>query len=356
MSLTKRGGIWWYDFQVRGTRIRETTGAVSKSEAARAEALRKAEVVQSNGRVTTRDSAQQFGEFALTEFAPWSENEHREHPSTHQRYMRSAKVLVRYFGQKPLNLITSAEVERFKVRRSQEQRRFAIDGRCVTPAAVNRDLAALRILFNLAIRLHKAHTNPVVGVKLLGERNLWTRVVSPEEESAYLWAASQPLRDVATIILETGMRPGEVYRLRKEDVNVDLDFLRVPTGKTPFARRTIPLTQRAQRVLSGRLGAAVSEWLFPSRSDPQKPIAWLRKAHLRALRTAAIKPSFRLYDLRHTALTLMAMAGIDLPTLRELAGHANIQMTMRYIHPTPEHKRRAIEYFEAFSIAERSPR
>jgi integrase len=44
----------------------------------------------------------------------------------------------------------------------------------------------------------------------------------------------------------------------------------------------------------------------------------------------------------------MAMAGIDLPTLKELAGHSQIQMTMRYVHPTPEHKRRAIEAFEGF--------
>lgn len=44
----------------------------------------------------------------------------------------------------------------------------------------------------------------------------------------------------------------------------------------------------------------------------------------------------------------MAMANIDLPTLRELAGHASIQMTMRYVHPTPEHKRSAIRKLEQF--------
>ncbi|MBI4460505.1 MAG: tyrosine-type recombinase/integrase, partial [Acidobacteria bacterium] len=55
---------------------------------------------------------------------------------------------------------------------------------------------------------------------------------------------------------------------------------------------------------------------------------------------------FRLYDLRHTALSRMAMSGIDLATLKELAGHFQIQVTMRYVHPTPEHKRMAIERFE----------
>jgi hypothetical protein len=71
-------------------------------------------------------------------------------------------------------------------------------------------------------------------------------------------------------------------------------------------------------------------------------------AHEAALRRSGIEPPFRLYDLRHTALTRMAMAGVDLPTLRELAGHASIQMTMRYVQPTPEHKRAAMEKLAAF--------
>jgi integrase len=247
-------------------------------------------------------------------------------------------------------MITTAEVERFKIARSRERRKYAKDRRAVTPAAVNRDLAVLRILFNLAIRMRKAKTNPMTGVKLLPETNLYMRVISWEEEAAYLAAASQPLRDVATLILETGMRPGEVFRLRKVDVNLELGFLRIPTGKTLFAKRTIPLTERSSLLLSRRMVEDKSRWLFPSRHDPGRPINWLLKAHVTALRKAAIHPRFRLYDLRHTALTRMAMAGIDLPTLRELAGHANIQMTMRYIHPTPDHKREAIKKLENFGI------
>jgi len=284
----------------------------------------------------------------MREFAEWSENEHREHPSTHERYMRSIKVLTRFFDQRTLDMISSGDVERFKIQRSKQRRKFAKDGRRVTPGAVNRDLAVLRILFNLAIRMGKAKTNPVAGIKLLSESNLPMRAISRDEELAYLDAASQPLRDVASLMLETGMRPGEIFQLRKEDVNIELGYLRIPGGKTPFARRTIPLTHRARTILSHRIDDALSDLLFPSRYDQTRPIHWLRKAHLVALKKARIDPPFRLYDLRHTALTRMAMAGIDLPTLRELAGHANIQMTMRYVHPTPEHKKRAIEKLEEF--------
>jgi integrase len=213
---------------------------------------------------------------------------------------------------------------------------------------VNRDLAVLRILFNLAIRCGKAKANPMAGVKLLPENTLRMRVLSWEEEAAYLAAASPTLHDVATLILETGMRPGEVFRLRPTDVDLKMGFARIPFGKTPFARRTIPLTCRAQEVLARRISSATSEWLFPTATDPSRPLASVADAHEAALRRSGIEPPFRLYDLRHTALTRMAMAGVDLPTLRELAGHASIQMTMRYVHPTPEHKRAAMEKLAAF--------
>ena len=77
-------------------------------------------------------------------------------------------------------------------------------------------------------------------------------------------------------------------------------------------------------------------------------MASVADAHEAALRRSKIERPFRPYDLRHTALTRRAMAGVDLPTLRELAGHANIQMTRRYVHPTPEHKKAAMEKLVAF--------
>lgn len=145
----------------------------------------------------------------------------------------------------------------------------------------------------------KANTNPAAGVKLLPEHNLQIRAVSPEEETAYLAASSQTLRDAATLILETGMRPGEVFRLRKEDTDPNVSFVRISDGKTEFARRTIPLTQRAGEVLRARMLAAKSEWLFTASWSYSAPLGSVRKAHIAAIE-AGIKRPFRLYDLRHT--------------------------------------------------------
>ena len=124
-----------------------------------------------------------FSEFAYQEFAPWSENGHREPPSTHERYLRSLKVLVSFFGDQPLNMIKTADVERFKLPRSKKKRKNARDERMVTPAAVNRDLAVLRILFNFAFRIGNTKKNPMAGVRFLPENNLPMRVISWERGS-----------------------------------------------------------------------------------------------------------------------------------------------------------------------------
>ena len=110
----------------------------------------------------------------------------------------------------------------------------------------------------------------------------------------------------------------------------------------------IPLTGRALEVLKRRAANAENDLLFPSPFESTTPIHRVNHSHEAAVRRSGIKPAFRLCDLRHTALSRMAMAGIDLPTLKEIAGHSQIQMTMRYVHPSPEHKRRVVQTFEAF--------
>jgi integrase len=69
-----------------------------------------------------------------------------------------------------------------------------------------------------------------------------------------------------------------------------------------------------------------------------------------AVRAAGILSGFRLCDFRHTFGSRSAMAGVDLATLKELMGHSSITTTLRYVHPTPEHKRKAMEMPEQFNL------
>ena len=340
MSVYRRGKVYWYEFTFRGQRIRESTGLGNRTAAIHAEAIHKAELAEGRAGIVRRGPSRKFEDFVNNDFLPWSEKQHQSHPRTHLRYKVSCNRLIESFGNLTLDRITTGHVERFKLERSEE----------VTPAGTNRDLAALRSMLNYAMRKGLINRNPVHGVKLLPEGPGAMRVVSQEEQRKYLAKANQLLRDVATVILETGMRPEEVFTIRKENVHLTDGYVFVPTGKTRFARRNIPLTDRVKAVLKRRVRAAKGPYVFPCRYDLSKPLTSVKKAHAEALEKAEIEHPFRIYDLRHTFGSRSAMAGVDLPTLKELMGHSDIATTMRYIHPTPEHKQEALKKLERFNV------
>jgi integrase len=99
-------------------------------------------------------------------------------------------------------------------------------------------------------------------------------------------------------------------------------------------------------VLERRAKKTKGAYLFPSRSNPDKPMT-ISRSHLTVCRKIGLE--FRLYDLRHTFGSRAAMAGVDLPTLKELMGHSSITLTMRYVHQTPAHKVEAIQKLRIFN-------
>lgn len=281
-----------------------------------------------------------FEKFVSDEFLPWAENEHRAHPNTYIRYGVSAKALIPFFGKCRLEMISAGLVERFKVSRSE----------AISPSGTNRDLAALRMILNYAKRQQYIDRNPVCDVRFPKEGPGNMRIVSHAEQLKYLNAASPLVADVALLIVETGMRPEECFRLQGEDLNLAQRYLQINKGKTRFARRNILLTEPAIEVLQRRLAKTKGPYLFPHRSDPNRPLDNIHRGHHKAVRDAGISPGFRLYDFRHTFGSRSAMAGVDLATLKELMGHSSITTTMRYVHPTPEHKRSAVEKLERFNV------
>lgn len=126
-------------------------------------------------------------------------------------------------------------------------------GNLLRPATINRELARLKILFNRFIKDDVLTKNPASRVKFLEERNEQMRVLSAEEEKLYLLAASQPLQDIATFILQTGMRPEEVYRIRRENVNLERKYLFNPNGKTKRRSVRFHLMTRPPRCFADAL-------------------------------------------------------------------------------------------------------
>ena len=144
--------------------------------------------------------------------------------------------------------------------------------------------------------------------------------------------ASQPLHDIAKIMLDTGMRPEEVFRTRAENIDFRQKSIFNPFGKTKAARRTMPMTDNVISLLRVRVNessAKETPFVFPSPYDIQKPIGSVKNAHSAAVERAKTNQHLRLYDMRHTFATRAVASGADLPTLSALLGHTSILMTMR---------------------------
>lgn len=341
--IYRRGRVYWFEFWHDGRRIRESTGLTNRAAAAQAEAIRRSGLAEGRAGIVRKVRPPRFEEYVKT-FLGWSARHHR--PKTRSLHGMNCRTLLRFFGGKYLDEVTIADVEDFKVERIREERRNFKNGSMISPATVNRALATLRLMYNHAERHGFAVRNPTRGILFLKESEGRMRVISFEEEATYLRAASQPLKDIASVITDTGLRPDECFRLEVRNLDFGQRTVFNSFGKTRAAKRKVPMTDRVFGILKRRAVIAKGRYVFWSRWRPDQPIGSVKKAHKAAIRRAGIEEHFRLYDLRHTFATRAVTAGVDLPTLAALLGHTNITMTTRYVHPAESQKREAVGKLE----------
>jgi integrase len=362
VSLYKRDKVWWFGFVHAGQRVQKSTNQGNKNVARSMELAFHTALVKGEVGITEKKQIPTF-KAAMTDFLKWSEKEHAAKPATHRRHQISSVALLKHFKDVALDQIRPDEVERFKSARlgqfktvrGKNNKRRQTDSK-IQPATVNRELACLRALFNHVIKADVPVKNPIskTAAKTLQEHNEQTRVLSYDEQRKYLAHATPMLRDVATLMLETGMRPEEVYRIQPTDIELAADRLHVRRGKTKAAKRRIRLTKAAKFILK-RLNEECKDqqrpYLFPHADDPTQPVPKMNSAHDRAVKSSKVAP-FRLYDLRHTWATRASEAGVDLVTLAAMLGHSKINMVLRYAHPTQAHQTAAMKKMEHYVLAQ----
>lgn len=154
------------------------------------------------------------------------------------------------------------------------------------------------------------------------------------------------LKPAILLSLHTGLRRGELLKLKWEDVHFDRASLTVvgttsKTGKT----RHVPLNAEALSTLKAwkEQPGLKSQFVFTGKTDDKgaHPMQDIGKSWEHLLKRARIT-GFRWHDLRHTFASKLVMAGENLNTVRELLGHADYKMTLRYAHLAPEHKAAAV--------------
>jgi integrase len=324
MGIYRRGRIYHIDFSDQNRRrIQESSHTTNKREAEKLLALRKSEVLRGIYHQPVRMT---LGEFAVP---------YMEHAEANKRsWLRDEqmlKALVGFFGaDRQLTDITSVDIEGYKLHRRKQ----------VSGATVNRELALLKRMFNLAIDWDfYLGSNPLRKVKFFQEFNTGKRILTEAEEGGLVRNAAPYLQDIILFALNTGLRIGEIFILLWSNVDWEKDVLNVFAPKTGKIR-AIPMNAETRRILETWVKGKRNEFIFYN-YETGKPFVDLSAGLALACQKAGIT-GVTWHTLRHTFASRLLDRGVDIVTVKELLGHSTVLVTMRYLHPKLEAKVQAV--------------
>jgi len=324
-------GVYWYKFMWQGRLVRESTKQGNDKIARQMESAHRTSLAKGEVGIREKKPVPTLKEFLKRDFLPYVETRHAAKHNTLRYYADGSAMLTKSdLSGRPLNELTD-----------QDAQQFVRQNSTLSPSGINRGLRTLRRALNLAFQW-KTLDKPVKVMLATGERQR-DRVLNEDEVQKYLAACPQPWKDCATIILDEGFRPSEVFALRWSHVFFNEDgtgLVQVTDGKSKAAHRMLPMTPRVYELLRDRhksTGHPSEGWIFPSASAGGHFSGDVAKdQHKKALTNSGVK-AFVPYTLRHTALTnLGEKAGGDVFVLARIAGHSSIAVTQRYIHPQAE--------------------
>jgi len=309
-----------------------------------------------------------YREFLDGDYAAWAKSNQKAHEQNLKRLATAFATLL----DRPLDKITGLDVERWRAVQVE---------RGLSNQTINRDLASIKASFNRAVdwglltanplaKIKKSRVDDCMKVRFLSEAEegrLREAIEAREErrrverDSANRWRAERGyallpnLRDLVftdhvkpliLLSINSGCRRGELFDLTWSNVDLDRRILTV-TGATAKSRRTrhIPLNREATSTLLNWRAQSedVAGLVFMNEQGERFDRA--NSSWRRLLKDAKIT-EFRWHDMRHHFASRLAMGGVDLNTIRELLGHSDYAMTLRYAHLAPEFKLKAVEVLD----------
>jgi integrase len=361
-------------YRLRGKQTRYVIGRTTEFTPAQARDAAKSTLAGINLGTNPLDDrkpivqAKTLGQFMADDFAPWA--------TTHRKAAASnlARIRVNFSAHwdKPLTELSAVAVERWRQHRLNHPKAPA------KPSTVNRDLAALKAALTKAVEWEILEQHPLTKVKLSQvdtagvvrylsdaerkalETALTRREATKREEraKANTWRQERGYPAMADLVeqvyidylhpavivsLNTGLRQGELLSLTWANIDLvgqqlSIHGANAKSGKT----RHVPLNSEALLALTAwhKQSPTSDILVFPGTNGKKK--VDVKTAWARLLKDAKID-NFRWHDMRHDFASQLVMAGVDLNTVRELMGHADLKMTLRYAHMAPAHKAAAVE-------------
>ena len=282
--------------------------------------------------------------------------------------IKRLKACFKDFLGKPLMEFTRADIENWRYQRLK---------RGLKPATLEREINGLKGVFSRAVKDGLLTQSPLGGLEplsiagshrvrwlsrdeekrlrqALDERqrrdrsgrdsgNEWRRQrnIEPLPDMSGL-AYTDHLKPMVLLSLNTGLRQGELLSLEWTMVDLERKFLTVTAVNSKTSReRHVPINDEAFDVLTHWRQQSPKRARYVFEGEEGRPMTSLKTAWTRLLADAGIQ-DFTWHDMRHHFASVLVMGGVDLNTVRELLGHSDIKMTLRYAHLEPEHKAAAV--------------
>jgi integrase len=236
------------------------------------------------------------------------------------------------FGCREPGQVTPLELDQF---------RTGMEHRGMAPATVRNVMELVRRIVHFAQKRQLCSVPPYLG-ELPQVNNQKTEDLTPEQLTR-LWEvlekdSNRTAANLMKVALLTGMRKGELFKLRWPDIDFSRNFIHIKDPKNGQDQK-IPLSTAAREVLESQ--SRESEFVFPGRGGIQR--VDINKAVNRIKRAAGLPDDFRpLHGLRHSFASMLASSGkVDMYTLQKLMTHKSPMMTQRYAHMRDEALTRA---------------
>ncbi len=330
-GLYKRGQVYWAAYKTTdGTICRESTGEKAQDEAEFFLANRKKQVKDGEIIEARKSKNNKFADLA---------KDYLECCVGQKAYKDKRLLvnqLIKKFGNLKVRDLSTKMIEKWQSEQLKGNK----------PATVNRKLTVLKHMINKGTDWGMASNETLKRVRKVKkkiEENTRLRFLTVGECQTLINCCAPHLKPIVTVALHTGMRRGEILGLRWEQVDLKHGFILLEVTKNG-KRREIPIDNTLAEEFNSMPRGLESVYVFtdPRTGEPYKSV---QTSFETALKKAEIR-NFRFHDLRHTFASHMAMAGIDLVSVKELLGHKSLSMTIRYAHLAPGHKRRAINMLD----------
>ncbi len=348
MAVYKRGKRWYYDFTVNGERFNLSTMAKTKRIAEDIERTERNRLLLSEHGIAPAKLTPIFKVFVEGRFLDHVRVRSAQKKRTIKYYEEKVRRLVDFpqLAAARLKDINPDLIEDYVQHRAKAKRKVA---------SINRELAALRHALRKAEEWGDLRKAP--KIRLLPGEVGRDYVLDYATEEKYLATIPQPLKDLAILILDTGMRPEECLTRRWEHIHLEpanaasFGYVAITEGKTKNAKRNVPLTARSCQVLTTRKRFhEAAGWVFPGQRKGRHLTIYgidnihakIRGETVKEDGTPAFSKEFVVYSLRHTFGTRLGESGADPYVIMRLMGHSSIVISQKYVHPTPEHVERAM--------------